>query len=342
MNKHLKISVLLLLFFTFFLGNGINAQIHDIKKNSNTNKNNKSSSSSDSNYSNSNDNSDCVSGCIGSIIGELFSGCLTSIFDNSGKNKNNDDFVDNYSNNDDLFPMVENSKPTNVTENENPNLPTDSLTSNNDIPSKIDENEINTDIVDNQVTNNQSMNEFSNEREKDFSLDINGNFALALHKGVDKMYTYVDYLPGLRANLDIFMIDFRFNILTEYTNGFPDSFTTWELLFMANLTANQNFKLIIGTGLQREDLSKTNFNEFYLGTKIPSKNGRNYLDADMRVSVDFKTDAVPFFEIGGRYNTRVMDFGHLSGYISLGAAYQNYYQSHDIWALTGGVIMKIH
>jgi hypothetical protein len=182
------------------------------------------------------------------------------------------------------------------------------------------------------------------ENKKDFSLELKPHFDLGFHKGIDKNYTYVDYLPGARINLHFFLLDFRYNILTEYTDDFPDSFKSWEMLFMFNLSANQNYKIVLGTGLQREiwDDEQISFHEYYFGTQIPFANGADYFDADTRFSVDYETEVFPFFEIGGRYNKRFLNFEHLSGYITLGATYQNYYQSHDIWALRGGVIIKLH
>ncbi|NJO87926.1 MAG: hypothetical protein HC831_02415, partial [Chloroflexia bacterium] len=197
---------------------------------------------------------------------------------------------------------------------------------------------------------NINYNEVSNEpivsdnRNKDISVELKPCFDLGFHKGTDKNYTYVDYLPNARINLYVLQLDFRYNILTEYTDGFPDSFKSWEMLFMFNLSANQDYKIVFGTGLHREiwDDEQISFHEYYIGTQIPFTNGADYFDADTRFSVDYETEVFPFFEIGGRYNKRFLNFEHLSGYITLGATYQNYYQSHDIWALRGGVIIKWH
>lgn len=361
MNKFSVISLLIAFIFLISFQSETSAQIQDIKKKSNDNKSNSSSRSSSSS---SNDNDNCVSGCIGSIIGELFDGCLTAIFSGNGNDKN-DSYADNYSEDNNPFPLVENQVNQNIIDNntgfEEEALIKDSIKLANNNANHLNEKKIsdkqeNESISNKQEDFNQEINK-NNENlvnkkvkpnhydvryEKDISLDINANFAVALHKGIDKMYTYIDYLPGLRANFNIFMIDFRYNILTEYTNGYPDSFTSLELLFMANLTANQPFKIIIGTGIQREDFSQINFNEFYFGTKIPMNRGGDFLEADTRFSIDFETKAYPFFEIGGRYQKKIMNFSHLTGYISLGASYQNYYQSQDIWAINGGIIINLH
>jgi hypothetical protein len=174
------------------------------------------------------------------------------------------------------------------------------------------------------------------------SLDINGNFALAFHKGIDKNYTYVNYLPGIRANLLSFILDFRYNILTEYTDDFPNSFKSWHLDLALNIVPDAAFKIGIGIGVQAEMTTDSYFHEYFLCSKIGLSGNTDYIDFDLRASVDYETEAFPFFETGVRFNKRMLDFEHLSGYISLGPIYQNYYQSHDIWGFRGGVIFNWH
>jgi len=342
MNKLIKFGAIPLLLFSFVVQFETSAQIHDIKKKSSNNKSSKSSSSSSSSSSSDNDaTSDCVSGCVTGIFSSLFEGCLTSIF--SGKDDDDDDYYTN-NNTDNSFEddyLYEESTTTIIKENK-VEL-TDSV-ADKKLPG-IDENKKiePTKVIENsyEFTYDPRIERF--DRKKDFSLEIKPLFDLGFHKGIDKNYTYVDYLPGARANIHAFIIDFRYNILTEYTDDFPDSFKSWELLFMLNLTANQDFKIILGTGIHREiwDEDPISFQEWYLGTKIPFANGADYFDADTRFSVDYETEAFPFFEIGARYNKRFLDFEHLAGYITLGVNYQNYYQSHDILALRGGIIIKI-
>lgn len=174
------------------------------------------------------------------------------------------------------------------------------------------------------------------------SLDINGNFALAYHKGVDENYTYVNYLPGLRANLLAFIIDFRYNLLTEYTDDFPDSFKSWHLDVALNIAPVETFKIGIGTGVHAEMTTDSYYHEYFLCSKVGLNENTDYIDFDLRTSVDYETNNFPFFETGFRFNKRMIDFEHLSGYISLGPIYQNYYQSHDIWAFRGGIIFNWH
>ncbi len=347
MNDLFKKIALLLLLFAFAFQFETNAQIHDIKTKSKSNKS--SSSSSSDSYSSSSDSgndiaSECIGGCFSELFTSLLEGCISGLFSGGSKNDDNDDFIVNGDLNKDY--AYEESK-TKITNEEL--LPID--TTENEIEPEIAKNiieepktELTAPIKDNKETNdiiNEPIEVF--EAEKDFSLDLKPQFDLGFHKGIDKNYTYVDYLPGLRANLHFLSIDFRYNILTEYTDDFPDSFKSWELLLIANMTPNQDFKVLLGAGLQREIWDEpVNFTEFYLGTQIPFSNSKDYFDADTRFSYDSETEMFPSFEIGGRYNMQFLNFEHLSGYITLGATYQNYYQSHDIWALRGGVIINIH
>ena len=174
------------------------------------------------------------------------------------------------------------------------------------------------------------------------SFEVNGNFAYALHYGHDTLFTYINYLPQLRANIGVFSTDFRFNMLTEYTNDFPNSFKSWELLFLINLVPDKNFRIAIGTGVYDEMYTNNYYNENYLGFKFLMPNQKDFLDIDSRLVIDYNRSLFPFFEGGIRYNTRIIDFNHVYAYVSLGAMYQNYYSNHDIWAARGGILVNFH
>ncbi|MDF1549276.1 MAG: hypothetical protein P1P88_15730 [Bacteroidales bacterium] len=154
-------------------------------------------------------------------------------------------------------------------------------------------------------------------------------------------FMYIDLLPGIRANIEYLIIDFRFNILTEYTNDYPDSFKSWELLIGYNLVALKNFKLYAGTGIHYEDFTASKFNQLCLGSKINLANRKDYITGEIRTSIDYKTKVFPFFEAGFNFNKRVFIQRKIIAHISLGPVYQNYYQSHDIWSFRGRVIVNI-
>jgi hypothetical protein len=328
MNKLIQKAIWLLLLFTFAFQFETSAQIHDIKKKSKNNKSSHSKSSSSSDTGND-IASECVGGCLTEIFSSVLEGCISGIF-SGGHDDDNNNYTYNENNGFEDDYLYEEPK-TEITEEKL--IPIDTTT-----------NKIETEIVDNNKSKTNITEHKVSENTQDFSLELKPQFDIGFHKGIDKNYTHVDYLPGIRANLNVVSLDFRYNILTEYTDDFPDSFKSWELLFMLNLSANQDFKINIGTGIHREiwDDEPISFHEYYFGTQIPFANGADYFDADTRFSVDYETEAFPFFEIGGRFNKRFLNFDHLSGYITLGATYQNYYQSYDIWALRGGVVIKWH
>jgi len=344
MNKFTMLSVLLLLFFTFSSPFETSAQIHDIKKKSSSNKSKKSRSSSKKKKSRSSSSSSSsgsgvdaseVFGCISNIFD--VAGCLFSAIENTESNSSSDYSSNDYYSDDDY---VHYEPEVNTDKNDETNKTQD--TNNENITPKSNETEDPKYAVENNVEN-ESLFIDTIKKESEVTLDIRANFDLSLHKGIDKNYVHIDYLPGLRASFDFFMFDFRFNILTEYTDDFPDSFKSWELLAMFNITANQDYSVILGTGMHKEEYNEgSSFHEFYLGTKIPLKNKKDYVDIDTRFSTDYKTNEFPFFEFGGRYNVRFLDTKNLSGYITLGATYQNYYQFYDIWGFRGGIVLNIH
>ena len=174
------------------------------------------------------------------------------------------------------------------------------------------------------------------------SVDARANFALGGHYSRNTNYVYVNYLPGIRGNLGAFSTDFRFNVLTEYTDNFPDSFTSWEWLFLFNIEPTSTFKLTFGTGVQAEKYSDSYFNEHYLGFRFGLANNIDFIEADTRMSIDYETGAIPFFEGGIHYRKRIAAFSSVYMYITLGGVYQNYYSSHDIWAAQGGLVVNIH
>ncbi len=174
------------------------------------------------------------------------------------------------------------------------------------------------------------------------SADFKANFALGWHYSSAKTYVYVNYLPEISINLASFTTSFRYNVLTEYTNDFPNSFTSWEWLFLFNIQPSPVFKMSLGTGVQYEKYSDGYFNEHYIGFRFRMKNERDFLEANTRFSVDYETGAVPFLEAGIHYKLQIAEFEHVYMYLSLGGLYQNYYSSHDIWLGRGGLIVNWH
>ncbi|NJO87927.1 MAG: hypothetical protein HC831_02420 [Chloroflexia bacterium] len=357
MNNLTKLGVMLLLLSSLSVTNEISAQIHEIKKKSSNNKSSRSSNSSSSSkkkssgsYSSSNSSesdasSSDVFGCISSFFD--VAGCLFNAIESAESSKSNyssndyndyhpDDYYENTTKEEELYKEPEEIKEPPKTGSPRVIHKTDPETI---LPDEVRIADNNNELI----VNEPNAVDDPVKRKGQVSLDVRPQFDLSMHKGIDKNYVHVDYLPGLRANFDFFLIDFRYNILTEYTDDFPDSFKSWEILALVNLTAKQDYSIIVGTGLQREQFDKgISFHEYYLGTKISLKNKQDYIDVDTRFSRDYKTDEFPFFEFGGRYNVRFLNEKNFSGYFTFGVTYQNYYRSYDIWGIRGGVVVNIH
>jgi hypothetical protein len=197
-------------------------------------------------------------------------------------------------------------------------------------------------FIDFLINHHEDIVDFTQSDPTLLSLEIDAGFTYAIHYGLGKYYNYINYLPRARGNLGVFAADFRYNILTEYTDDFPNSYKSWELLFLINLMPDENVKFSIGSGVFYEMFTEKYYNENYFETRIGTFENQNFLGIDTRVVIDYTTSRYPFFEAGIYYNTRIIDFEHLYGYISLGGTYQNYYQAHDIWAARGGLIFNLH
>ena len=299
-----QIQPSLILFFTilFLIEISLNAQIQDIKKNSNENKsNNSSNNNSNDNSSDSDNDGDFLSGCF-SLFFDIFTGCLFS------------------------RPELDNNS---IADNPNEYL----------YNNEHNEMENNINPVDSFNIKNQSNNI---KRPADFSLDLKANFALGFEYSKEKTYKYYNFLPGIRANLTWFLIDYRYNILTEFSEDLPDAFKTWDLIFLFKINATENTQIIFGTGMHKEEYSSTIFNQHYLGAKIGLSENRDYIDIEGRLTIDYSTDVFPFNEAGIHYNKRIINAENLNGYFFLGGIYQNYYSSTDIWALQAGIILNWH
>jgi hypothetical protein len=174
------------------------------------------------------------------------------------------------------------------------------------------------------------------------SFEVHAGFAPVYHYSQEEFYWYMNYLPGIRANLAAFMLDFRFNLLAEFKDNVPNTFKSWDALIGFNIVPSFNYKLTLGTGVQRENHSGLYFHQYYLANKIVTDQKRNYLDLDVRFSVDYETKEFPFFEAGIKYNYKLVELNNVYVHLTLGGMYQNYYRSHDIWGIKTGVILNLH
>ncbi len=177
-----------------------------------------------------------------------------------------------------------------------------------------------------------------------FSFEVDAGFAGLVHYSGDDLiyYQYVNYLPHIRGNLGIFSTDFRFNLLAEYTNDLPDSYRSWDLIFILNLVPVNSFKMSFGTGLYGEMYTQEIYNEHYFQMQFGLFENKDFIDIDTRVAVDYATSLIPFMEASARYKWRFISFDHANAYLSLGGLYQNYYQEHILFGGSAGVLLNFH
>lgn len=296
------------------------SQIHEIKKHSHNNKQASKEKKTNVDYdNNASITSEIAGGCMSDIFSLLLDGCMTAIIDSN---------EDNY--------IQDNTELPNEYFYEEPLQNQQYDTS---IPDKTDSVEEANDYLENSdFEDNEIIPPSKNEQ---VSLDINALFDISNHKGIDKNYLHIDLLPGLRAKFNFIMLDFRLNILTQFDE--IDSFNSWELMLLFNITERQNYSVILGAGMQREQFEDgTNFKEFYAGCEFPVSNKGSYIDISSRFSVDFVNNSFPFFELNGRYNYKLLEMRRLSVFAVAGLTYQNYYQSYDIFGIRTGIFMNIH
>ncbi len=306
----MKIRILTLIIL-LSLSQVISAQINDIKIKSQNNS--RSNSSSNIDFDDASDvASELAECCISNVFYMLIDGCMTGIFNSiSKKRKVNNDLEDDYYNE----PMPKKYEYENI-------------------PDKT----VYVDGFDEHIDNG----DIDYAKRKSFFLGINALLDISGHKGIDKNYMHIDYLPGLRASWHFIVLDFRYNVLTQLSADDIDAFKSWELLFAIDFSLMQNYSIILGTGVHRELYQSGNsFNEFLASFEIPIRAQTNSINISSRFSIDYDTEVFPFFEINTRYNHKIFSSKNVSTCFTVGITYQNYYESYDILGLRTGIIIGL-
>ena len=174
------------------------------------------------------------------------------------------------------------------------------------------------------------------------SVDFDAGFAPAYEYNNSTFYKYMIFLPGIRANLASFMLEFRGNLLTEFDDNLPNTFKCWDGVIGFNIVPSASVIITLGTGVQREKYNDMYYHEYYLGSRVWMRENRNYLELNYRLSKDYETNIIPFQELSIKYNFRIMNSEKANIHFTFGGHYQNYYELHDIWGLRTGLILNIH
>lgn len=162
-------------------------------------------------------------------------------------------------------------------------------------------------------------------------------------QGAVKPSSYYVLWPRIRGNWGLFSTDFRMNYLIEEDfEGFKHIRTNDWQIFQINLITSRFITLRAGTGIMTEAFeAKRTFNEsaFYLGVHAPDQS--KTIGFEYRFSKDWETGANPRREFSVQYQHQIFSAGALHGNLSVGAVYQRYYNSIEIWGVQAGVVFRI-
>lgn len=162
-------------------------------------------------------------------------------------------------------------------------------------------------------------------------------------QGGVKPSSYYLLWPRVRGNWGLFSTDFRMNYLIEDdVDGYKHIRTNdWQII-QINLITSRFITLRAGTGVMQETFGgEQTFSEsaFMLGVHAPDQT--KAIGFEYRFSKDWETGANPRREFSVQYQHQVFSAGALHGNLSVGAVYQKYYNSIEVWAVQAGLVFRI-
>jgi hypothetical protein len=158
-----------------------------------------------------------------------------------------------------------------------------------------------------------------------------------------KPSSYYIIWPRIRANWGLFSTDFRMNYLIEDgIDGFEHIRTNdWQVI-QINLVTSRYFTFRLGTGFMQEAFNtKRSFSESAFMVNIHAPDQSKLIGLEYRFAKDFETDATPRKEFSIQYQQEIFETGKLHGYATIGAVYQNYYSSIDVWGIQLGMVIRL-
>lgn len=162
-------------------------------------------------------------------------------------------------------------------------------------------------------------------------------------QGAIKPSSYYILWPRVRGNWGLFSTDFRMNYLIEESpEGFIHIRTNdWQILQL-NLVTSKFFTFRLGSGIMQEAFgANRTFNENSFQLFIHAPDQSNNLGFEYRFSKDWDTGVNPRREFSAQYQHEIFNTGKLHGYATLGAVYQRYYNSIDVWGIQGGFVFRL-
>jgi hypothetical protein len=162
-------------------------------------------------------------------------------------------------------------------------------------------------------------------------------------QGAIKPSSYYILWPRVRGNWGLFSTDFRMNYLIEEApEGFIHIRTNdWQILQL-NLVTSKFFTFRVGSGIMQEAFAANRtFNESSFQLFIHAPDQSNNLGFEYRFSKDWNTGLNPRREFSVQYQHEIFNTGKLHGYATLGAVYQRYYNTIDVWGIQTGLVFRI-
>lgn len=165
---------------------------------------------------------------------------------------------------------------------------------------------------------------------------------LMLQGGV-KPSSYYMIWPRVRGNWGLFSSDFRMNYLIEEDeDGFKHIRTNdWQVL-QINLITSRFITMKLGTGFMQEAFNtKEMFSETAILFFVHAPDQTKSLNFEYRFAKDWDTGANPRREFSGYYQHQLFSSGVLHGYATIGAVYQKYYNTIEVWGVHAGIVFRL-
>ena len=148
-------------------------------------------------------------------------------------------------------------------------------------------------------------------------------------------------IPRIRAHRGIFSTDLRFYHQFEERIGDFSSYNSfdWQILLL-NLVTEEKVNFRVGTGIMLEESTRSTFNESTFALDIyPTKRLR--INAEGRFAIDYGTSVLVRREWNGSLFYRVAQHKKKGFHVFSSIMHARFYETVDIWAVSGGLSMTI-
>ena len=187
----------------------------------------------------------------------------------------------------------------------------------------------------------QDIMSYRQENPSVLSLSLKPMFGYGVHFS-SSPYDYYNLLPAVRGDWGVVATEFRMNYLIDMVDYRVDAFKTIDWLFILNLYPVANARLSTGFGFWYEKYQEFASAEFYLGYEQGLNDRSMLINIDSRVAFGNSNSDINYTEISGALSARFFKSQNLSAYGTIGASYQNFYLSYDVWLLNAGLNFNLH